>query len=53
MTEGLLIELDDGQVIHVTERPAQGTRHEVLFGVLESTGEKVVVKLERIAGSLA
>ena len=53
MTEGLLIELDDGQVIHVAERPAQGTRHEVLFGVLESTGEQVVVKLERIAGSLA
>jgi len=53
MTEGLLIELDDGQVIHVAERPAQGTRHEVLFGILESTGEEVVVKLERIAGSLA
>ncbi len=53
VTKGARIELDDGRLIRVTGRPVQGTRHEVLFGVVEATGEKVAVKLERISGSLA
>lgn len=46
------IYLADGLVIRVDGRPAQGTRHEVLFGVLQRTGERVAVKMERIPGSL-
>lgn len=46
------VRLADGLVVRVDERPAQGTRHIVLFGVLHGTGERVAVKLERAAGSL-
>src|SRR5581483_11441186 len=49
-TESII--LDGGMVIRVDGRPAQGTRHEVLFGVLRDTGERVVVKMERIPGAL-
>lgn len=44
--------LADGLDIRADGRPAQGTRHEVLFGVLQRTGERVAVKIERIPGSL-
>jgi aminoglycoside phosphotransferase len=47
-----LIRVADGVVVRVDGRPAQGTRHVVLFGVLERTGERVAVKIERVAGSL-
>lgn len=33
-------------------RPAQGTQHEIMFGVLAESGERVVIKVERIAGAL-
>lgn len=46
------IRLVDGLVVRVDECPAQGTRHVVLFGVLHGTGERVAVKVERVAGSL-
>jgi aminoglycoside phosphotransferase (APT) family kinase protein len=44
--------LADGVIIRVNGCPAQGTRHEVFFGVLDDTGERVVVKIERVVGSL-
>jgi aminoglycoside phosphotransferase len=47
-----LICLADGSVIRIDSPPAQGTRHQVLFGVQERTGERVAVKIERVAGSL-
>jgi aminoglycoside phosphotransferase (APT) family kinase protein len=45
------IELDDGRVLRVLGRPAQGTRHQVLVCALAS-GARVVVKMERIEGAL-
>lgn len=45
--------MDRGPVIELDERPSQGTRHEVVFGVLVGSGERVAVKLERTAGGLA
>ena len=47
------IVLDSGVRITIEGRPAQGTKHEVLFGALRDTGEAVVVKLEGVAGALA
>lgn len=47
------IVLDSGLRITINGRPPQGSKHEVLFGVLRDTGEPVVVKLERISGALA
>jgi aminoglycoside phosphotransferase (APT) family kinase protein len=44
--------IDDGPSVRVQGRPAQGTRHEVVFGVLRGSEEPVVVKLERIPGAL-
>ena len=49
---GSVTEFGDGTRIEVTERPAQGTRHEVLFGRDVVSGQDVVVKLERVAGAL-
>ncbi|MBS1888640.1 MAG: aminoglycoside phosphotransferase family protein [Actinobacteria bacterium] len=49
--EGRIV-IDGGPAVLVEGRPAQGARHEVVFGVLEASGERVVVKLERIAGAL-
>jgi hypothetical protein len=50
VNERLVIE--DGPTIQLDSRPAQGTQHEVLFGVLTDTGSPVVVKLERVPGAL-
>lgn len=44
--------LRSGRRVAVHDRPAQGTKHEVLFGTLQMTGEAVVVKLEGIPGAL-
>jgi aminoglycoside phosphotransferase (APT) family kinase protein len=46
------IRLADGLVVWVDGRPAQGTRHEVLFGVMPHTRERVAVKIEGIPGGL-
>lgn len=46
------INLENGLAIRVDGCPAQGTRHEVFFGVLTRTGERVVVKVERVPGGL-
>lgn len=46
------LEIEGGPMIWVQGRPAQGTRHEILYGELPNTGEPVVVKLERISGAL-
>lgn len=44
----------DGDLhITITGRPPQGSKHEVLFGVLRDTEEGVVVKLDRLPGALA
>jgi len=40
--------IEDGLTIPIDGRPLQGTRHEVLYGTLPDTGERVVVKLARI-----
>lgn len=47
-----LLVIEDGPRIRLEDRPAQGTRHEVLFGVMPDTAEPVVVKLERVPGAL-
>jgi hypothetical protein len=41
-----------GPIVDLDGRPAQGTRHEIMFGVLADGGEPVVVKVERIPGAL-
>ncbi|MFT3862875.1 MAG: phosphotransferase [Solirubrobacterales bacterium] len=46
------IVIDAGPAVLVQGRPAQGARHEVVFGTLEEGGERVVIKLERIGGAL-
>ncbi len=50
MSEQLLI--DDGPAIALEDRPAQGTRHEVRFGIRTDTAEPVVVKLEGVSRAL-
>ncbi len=45
--------LDNGLTIVIEGRPAQGTKHVVLFGALRTTGEAVMVKLEGVSGALA
>lgn len=47
------IVLDDRLTVTITGRPAQGSKHEALFGVVCHTGEAVVVKLGGIPGALA
>jgi aminoglycoside phosphotransferase len=49
---GAVVWCGDGARVEVTARPAQGTRHEVLFGRDVLSGGDVVVKLERIEGTL-
>jgi aminoglycoside phosphotransferase (APT) family kinase protein len=46
------ITIEGGPSVEVESRPAQGTRHEVLFGTLHGADEPVVVKLERVPGTL-
>jgi len=47
-----LVAIEAGPIVRVQGRPAQGTRHQVLFGQVVGTGEQVVVKLERVSGAL-
>lgn len=47
-----LLVIEDGPRIRLEGRPAQGTRHQVLFGVMLNTAEPVVVKLERVPDAL-
>lgn len=47
-----LLAIEDGPIVELRERPAQGTRHTVIFGVLTDTGERVAVKIERTPGAL-
>ncbi len=44
--------IDGGPIVDLDGRPAQGTRHEIMFGVLADGGQPVVVKVERISGAL-
>lgn len=44
--------MDGGPVVVLEGRPDQGTRHEMMFGVLPDGGEPVVVKVERVPGAL-
>jgi hypothetical protein len=44
--------IDGGPIVELDGRPAQGTRHEIMFAVLADGGEPVVVKFERIQGAL-
>jgi Phosphotransferase enzyme family len=44
--------IDGGPIVNLEGRPAQGTRHEIMFGVLTDAGEPVVVKIERIPGAM-
>jgi len=53
MMLGRMLRLDDGTVIEIAGRPAQGTRHSVLFGVDRASGDDVVVKIELVEGALA
>jgi aminoglycoside phosphotransferase (APT) family kinase protein len=47
------IALSSGVSVTIEGRqPPQGSKHEVLFGILRDTGEAVVVKLEGIPGAL-
>jgi hypothetical protein len=46
------LRLDDDSRIVALTRPAQGTRHRVLFGVEEGSGREVAVKIELIPGAL-
>jgi aminoglycoside phosphotransferase (APT) family kinase protein len=46
LSSGLSITIEGHQ-------PLQGSKHEVLFGILRDTGEAVVVKLEGVSGALA
>ena len=48
-----VLPLADGSEVVITGRPAQGTRHDVVFGHDRSDGDEVVVKIERVAGALA
>jgi hypothetical protein len=49
---GSVVGLCDDTRVEVTGPPAQGTRHEVLFGGDVASGDDVVIKLERVAGAL-
>jgi aminoglycoside phosphotransferase len=46
------LRLDDGTVVGGLSEPPQGSRHLVLFGVEEGSGDEVAVKVELIAGAL-
>jgi aminoglycoside phosphotransferase len=49
----MALRLTDGTTIGELSRPRQGTRHRVVFGIEESSGREVAVKIELIAGALA
>lgn len=44
--------IEDGPTVHIDGWPAQGTQHEIMFGVIADSGERVVVKIERVVGAL-
>jgi aminoglycoside phosphotransferase (APT) family kinase protein len=46
------LRLTDGTTVTELTRPNQGMRHRVLFGVEESSGREVAVKIELIPGAL-
>jgi aminoglycoside phosphotransferase (APT) family kinase protein len=46
------LRLDDGTTVTDLRRPPQGMRHRVLFGVEESSGREVAVKIELLSGAL-
>jgi hypothetical protein len=48
----MALQLDDGTTIIDLSRPRQGTRHRVLFGVEDSSGREVAVKIESLPGAL-
>jgi Ser/Thr protein kinase RdoA (MazF antagonist) len=48
----MTLRLTDGTTIGELSRPLQGMRHRVLFGVEESSGREVAVKIELIDGAL-
>ncbi len=48
----MALRLTDGTTIGDLSRPRQGMRHRVLFGVEESSGREVAVKIELIPGAL-
>jgi Ser/Thr protein kinase RdoA (MazF antagonist) len=48
----MALRLTDGRTIGEISRPLQGTRHRVVFGVEESSGREVAVKIELVAGAL-
>jgi hypothetical protein len=45
-----VVRLDDGRIIELTGRPAQGTRHRVLFGRDGRGGAELVLKIELVPG---
>lgn len=47
-----MLRLDDGTVIQITSRPAQGTWHSVLLGRERASGAAVVLKIELVQGTL-
>lgn len=52
MSADALLVIDGTALVRLEGRPAQGTRHQVLFGSVLNTGEPVVVKLERVPDTL-
>ena len=48
----MALRLTDGTEVGDLTRPLQGTRHRVVFGVEESSGREVAVKIELIGGAL-
>jgi hypothetical protein len=50
MPELLIVE--DGPSVELSDSPAQGTRHAVVFGVVTGSGEPVAVKMECVPGEL-
>src|ERR1700759_1219948 len=46
------LRLEDGTTVTNLRRPLQGMRHRILFGVEESSGREVAVKIELIDGAL-
>ena len=49
---GEVLVLQGGLTVELHGSPAQGTRHTVLYGVVAGAGERVVVKVERVRGTL-
>lgn len=49
---GEVLVLQGGLTVELHGSPAQGTRHTVLYGMVAGGGERVVVKVERVPGTL-